>query len=332
MSMPQRSSMIPVSQKVRAYFAPVDRATESPVIFDPGKDGAFELESPPAPWLDLGWIDNFIRYTDLVDGEVSAGAPAAVLRQDRSAIAGHIEFDFREWGKLQMALAGGSQHINVLAVGTGAVSSPCGGTAPPPVAVLDGSTANEIIVGAGALDDFVVGDILAIDRDYQQETGYVGTGVTAGFVQDPADVMRDPNYIRRITFNVGRVAGKTADSLLLAQPLIGGAPQSGAALQKVVAFLDREGGSYIQEWSAVFVHQEESGGRVCFYYPRLSATSSLQNPQRGFQRETAITISQPFHALALHACFAALPCRDQADGEKVICYRSYFPATAAAVY
>ena len=26
-----------------------------------------------------------------------------------------VEFDFREWGKLQMALAGGSEHMNVLA-------------------------------------------------------------------------------------------------------------------------------------------------------------------------------------------------------------------------
>src|SRR5258708_38095138 len=50
-----------------------------------------------------------------------------------------------------------------------------------------------------------------------------------------------------------------------------GAPAAGASAQVVVAFVDREGGSFFQEWSALFVAEEESGGRVCFYYPRLSA-------------------------------------------------------------
>jgi hypothetical protein len=332
MSATQRSSMVPVSQKVRAYFAPVDRSTESPVIFDPAKNADFQLESAPAPWVDLGWIDNFERYAEPIEGELSAGAPSTTVRQYRAGIAGHIEFDFREWGKLQMALAGGSQHMNVLAVEGSAAASPSGGAPKAAVAVLEGSSAGEIIVGAGMVDSFSVGDIVAVDRDYQQETGYVGTGVAAAYIRDPQDVMRDPNYIRRVSFNVGRIAAKTADSLLLAQPLIGGTPVEGACLQKVVAFVDREGGTFIQAWSALFIHQEESGGRICFYYPRLSASTALRNSQRGFQRETAITISQPFHSLALHACFVALPYRDQADGENIICYRSYFPATAAAVY
>ena len=61
---------------------------------------------------------------------------------------------------------------------------------------------------------------------------------------------------------------------VLAQPLLGGAPAAGASAQVVVAFVDREGGSFFQEWSALFVAEEESGGRVCFYYPRLSPTGS----------------------------------------------------------
>ena len=62
----------------------------------------------------------------------------------------------------------------------------------------------------------------------------------------------------------------TATSVVLAQPLLGGAPATGASAQVVVAFVDREGGSFFQEWSALFVAEAESGGRVCFYYPRLS--------------------------------------------------------------
>jgi len=31
----------------------------TPTIFDPGKYGAFLLDAPPAPWLDLGWVNIF---------------------------------------------------------------------------------------------------------------------------------------------------------------------------------------------------------------------------------------------------------------------------------
>ena len=49
-----RPPMLPVARRARAYFASVVRATESPTIFDPALHGAFALDSPPAPWLDLG--------------------------------------------------------------------------------------------------------------------------------------------------------------------------------------------------------------------------------------------------------------------------------------
>jgi hypothetical protein len=200
------------------------------------------------------------------------------------------------------------------------------------VAVLPGSTAGEIILGAGAVDAFSAGDVLAIDADYQQQTGYVGTGIAAAYVKDPADVLRDTNYIRRVTFNVGRVAEKTATSMLLAQPLLGGTPPAGASVQKVVAFVDREGGSFFQEWSALFVAEEECGGRVCFHYPRLSPSTGLASVAGGFRREEPVAIAAPMASMALHAAFRAFPHTDENDGELVLCYRSYFPAEMAALY
>jgi hypothetical protein len=40
-------------------------------------------------------------------------------------------------------------------------------------------------------------------------------------------------------------------------------------VQKLVGFTDREGGSFFHEWSAIFFLAGESGGNICFYYPRL---------------------------------------------------------------
>jgi hypothetical protein len=145
---------------------------------------------------------------------------------------------------------------------------------------------------------------------------------------------------------------------------LGGVPASGSAAQSVVAFVDREGGSFFQEWSALFVAEEESGGRVCFYYPRLSpnpgsgssglswdsaqrlSTStgvakagkttgvpkSLRGASAAFVREEFEAIVQPLSAISLRASFLAFPYVDTNDGQTVLCYRSYFPAAMAAAY
>jgi hypothetical protein len=255
----------------------------------------------------------------------------------------------------------------VLASDPSAAARPSGSAPLPGVAVLAGSTASQLMLGPGTVDSFAVGDMIAVDVDYQQQTGWVGTGIAAAYVKDPADVQRDIDYVRRVTFNVARVAEKTTTSLLLAQALLGGVPAGGASLQKVVALVDREGGSFFQDWSALFVWQEESGGRVCFYYPRLSpsrsgtsgvqratvatggalATTALGMPGlhppsvsskqlsgtgTASAPEAAVAIGAGLGAISLHASFEAFPYADVNDGEAVLCYRSYVPASAAAMY
>jgi hypothetical protein len=271
-----------------------------------------------------------------------------------------VAFDFCEWGKLQMALAGGSEHMNVLAPAAGSVSpAPSGGTPAAAVAVLAGSTASQLVLGASVASAFAVGNLLAVDLDYQQQTGFVGTGIAAAYVSSTSAVNQDANYVRRVTFNVGRVVEVTATSVLLAQPLLGGVPPAGASAQVVVAFVDREGGSFFQEWSALFVAEEESGGRVCFYYPRLSPNQGARGQGQGefpllakaarsgapagravknlsgagkFVREDFSTIAETWSAISLRASFLALPYTDPNDGQTVLCYRSYFPAAMAGVY
>jgi hypothetical protein len=127
---------------------------------------------------------------------------------------------------------------------------------------------------------------------------------------------------------VGRVAQKTATTLLLAQALPGGGPAAGASVQKVMAFVDREGGAFLQQWSGLFVAEEESGGRVCFFYPRLSPCTA--KPE--WERESVVEIAKPIGELALRGSFLALPTVDGNDGAVVLCYRSYFPASGAPVY
>lgn len=363
---PLRAAMVPMTRQMRAYFAPVNRITETPTIFDPAASGVFALDSPPVPWLDLGWIESFERFYDTPTDVVRSGMKTLPSAQFRGPIEAKVEFDFKEWGKLQMALAGGAEHMNVLATSSSATPAPSGGTPIPGVAVLTGSTASQLVFGAGAVSGFALGNLVAVDLDYQQQIGYVGSGISAAYVSSSAAVNNDANYIRRVTFNVGRVVEQTATSVILAQPLLAGVPLNGSSAQVVAAFVDREGGSFFQEWSALFVAEPESGGRVCFYYPRLSPnpgagshgvsvksgagwnppksggasrTNATANTSGGgtsssqkFLREGFAEMARPVASVALHASFLALPYTDTNDGQTVLCYRSYFPAAMAAVY
>lgn len=319
-----RPPMSPLARRVRAYFAPVERATGAPAVFDPAAQAGFALDSPAAPWIDAGWIENFEYAPGTRIEPLRSGTSGAMSAQFRAKLEARLAFDFVEWGKLQMAIAAGCEHMNVLAVQTSAAPKPAGGDPVAAVPLQPGSTATELRLAAADLALFSVGGLLAVDIDYQQQAGYVGGGVAGAFVQDPADIGADVDFIRRVTFNVGRVAAKSPTSLSLAQPLLGGVPPAGALVQRVIAFVDREGGSFFQEWSGLFVIPEESGGRVCFYYPRLQPGAPAQ--------EKTIAVSDWLHAWPLHASLVALPYDDPMDGRQVLRYRSYYPASAAALY
>jgi hypothetical protein len=323
-----RAGLRPVSRQTRAYFAPVDRANGPTAIFDPSKDYGFQVDSPPAPWIDLGWIENFQRTSTTQIEPLTGGMAGAVSAQARHGLGARIDFEFRDWGKLQMALAGGAEHMNVLATDASASRAGSGGIPVAAVPVLAGSTAVELALGPGAIDGFQPGDLVACDVDYTQQVGFVGSGIAAAYVKNPGDVRQDANYVRRVTFNVGRVAQKTATSLLLAQALPGGAPASAASVQKVIAFVDREGGAFLQQWSGLFVMGEESGGRLCLFYPSLSPCTAKPD----WERESLVEIQKPIGLVALRASFTALPTVDGNDGAVVLCYRSYFPASNAPVY
>jgi hypothetical protein len=306
-----------IGRKVLAFFAPVDRTAGTPTVFDPAKE--FDVDAPAPPWIAGGEVRDLKRVPATKFGTLSAGPKGAVAAQFRETMKARVAFEFCTWGKLQMALSGGSQHMNVLTEDANSTATASGGAALSPVAVLSGSSAEELILGLGSVEIFGVGDVVAADLDYMQQTGYIGSPACA-YVNDPAEVNRDRDYLRRVTFNVAKVKGKTATSLLLDQPMIGGVPAVGASVQKVSAFVDREGGTFFQEWSGLFVVEAEEGGRACFYYPRLQAAAPASEGHFALDK---------FAMHTLHAEFTALPVLDENDGETVVCFRSWIPDTGA---
>jgi hypothetical protein len=180
------------------------------------------------------------------------------------------------------------------------------------------------LLAAADASKFAAGSIIALDADYAGQTGFVGAPVAGAYVRQ---ALTDVDYIRRVTFNVGLVSQVNPAGLTLAEPLPGGAPPAGAKLQAVTGFVDREGGSFYQEWSALFVMQGSQGERIFFHYPRLQtmtgaeeAVTPLNGKRQGGQSR-----------VLLKGQFLALPVTDPLDGEQVLCYRSFLPAAKALV-
>jgi hypothetical protein len=318
------SAPAPVARRVRAYFAPVNRATATPALFDPSEQGAFNLDSPPAPWISLGWIQDFARTPGSKTAAVLSGVPAATLEQVRETLQSQVSLQFLSWTKLTMALATGSQHMNLLAPATGATAAADGAQAATAVVVQSGSTASSILLAETDAAKFAPGSIIALDADYSGQTGFVGAPVSGAYVRQ---ALSDVDYIRRVTFNVALVSQVNSTGLILAEPLPAGAPAAGAKLQALTGFIDREGGSFYQEWSALFAMQGSQGERIYFYYPRLQSMTSAEEALNPLSSKNSGSQAR----VVLKAQFLALPVTDPLDGERVLCYRSFLPAPNALV-
>lgn len=327
-SLPVPSGLQPASspalRRMRAYFAPVDRATSTPTYFDPTQAVNFDPDNPPSPWVDLGWIEDFSRKSASKIAPVLSGSPATVQEQVRQDLEATVALRFLSWGKLQLALAAGSDQRNLLACKSG--PTPYGGSAVPAARTLAGSTSTSLVLDPATSSAIQVGSIVAVDADSLDQTGYVGSGASAGYILPGGLATGDVDFIRRISLNVALVASVDATPPNVAQlqtPLLGGAPPAGMGVQTVVGFVDREGGSFFQEWSALFAAPGEQGDWIFYHYPRLQAMQGAA--------ESAVKLAGTLAAAHLQAQFRALPVTDVSDGSQVLCFRSYVPAPNFAI-
>jgi hypothetical protein len=98
-------------------------------------------------------------------------------------------------------------------------------------------------------------------------------------------------------------------------------------VQAIEGFVDREGGSFFQEWSALFVMEGAQGERIFFHYPRLQSLGSAAEAVSLLAGKQNGTLER----VMLAGEFRALPVTDPLDGERVVCYRSYLPAANALI-
>src|SRR5512138_2338005 len=108
-----RSGMSPIISEWHAFFAPVNRVSNAPTIFDPAQIALFNASAPPTPWINGGTITNLKRVSGTKIAQIRGGSNGVGVSQFRSGLDARVEFDFRDWGKVQMAIAGGAEHMNL---------------------------------------------------------------------------------------------------------------------------------------------------------------------------------------------------------------------------
>ncbi len=301
---------------MQAYFAPVDRTDAITVPFDPGSMGRFALNDPPLGWLSAGPVQSFKRTPQSTLTPVLSGAPAVAKVQTRTALGEEVQCEFSAWSRIGKVLSAGVQTMNLLSSAAGSNANPSGGVAVPAEALLSGSTATTLQLAPAT--SVQPGDIVVVDQDYAGQTGYLGTGAPgAYFANTPAAI--DADFVRRVSFNVGRVLTVAAGVATLAAPLPAGDPASGMKVARVMGFVDRAGGAFAPEWSGLFVLDGFQGDRLLLHYPRLQ-------PASGEAPEAMTTLAPGVERWRPAARFRALPMTDTNDGAASVCFRSYLPA------
>lgn len=357
LTQPFRQGQLVVGSGYRSYWAPFNlqaavsqtSSVIGPTIYDLQQLGRF-IDTPtllPPGWFDLGFIDK-VKFTNGSKiGNVISGYRGAVRAKYRAEVGEKISLVFREMGHMQMKIATGNQTFNLLKTnGTQSVLGPvsASGIAAVPMGAsgyvatgLGSGPTNglpTLFVPAGSGAAFAAGTYIVCDQDYTGGSGFVGdagANVFPGAVSDIDFIRKTSDYISGVRQVVpSAVSGQ--DALILTGPFVGGGnapfgavpntvPTSGAKVQAIQGFAQREGGTYIKEWSAIFVLDTIDASQILYYYPRLAPdVFSGWDPENLQNANSEQTYS-------MNTSLEAVAFDDPEDGETVTSYKAYYPTS-----
>ena len=297
-----------------------------------------------AGWTDTGWIKEFKVSPQSKIGQVRSGYRGAVRAQYKGEIGEQFEFKFRESGRLQWKLSTGTTVYNLLySVGSPGTTGPVSSAGSTAVAmgasgyIASGAVANytgyaTLYVPSGSGAAFPANSYLVCDEDYNgTDSGVVGSNGAFLFPNATTDV----DYIRKTSDFVARVVAVVTglpagqDALILDQPFVGGGspaatngtPPTTSKVQRIVGWSAREGGTFIQEWSGLFITDTVDGAQIAFYYPHVSISQF-----RGLNPWAIENIGNTeMTGNELDCMFEALAYDDPEDGETIVGYRAFYP-------
>lgn len=349
---PFRKNKLVVGAGWRAYFAPYNAALGSSVastFFGPTiidlTQGPFDSNNPPFGLADLGWIKDMKLSPGSKIGQVRSGYRGAVRAQYRGQVDESFEFSFREYGRMQYKLATGTNCINLFAASglQGGTAGPISASGAPFARVASYLPSGPTITLVSPVDvataQISVGSYIVMDIDYTVGTfGLVGDAGTPVFQNAVTDI----DYIRKNSDYVARVTGINGAVLTLDQAFIGGgsgnpAPNLNTStgaftvapkIQTIKGFTSREGGTFISEWSALFMCNTVDVAQLVVYYPHVSIMAEKDHAAPWTIENAGTT---DLGGVALDAQFAALAFDDPEDGETVVSYKAYYARPLEAI-
>lgn len=334
---PFRKNTIMVGAGWRGYFAPFDIASAAatfdtsvgPTILDLAEGPFDKGRILPTGFLDTGWIKDFKLTPESKIGAVRSGYRGAIHAQFRGQVGESFEFKFREYGRLQYKIATGSNVLNLIKGTTPSTVGPVSATGATAAAVT--SYDGNVTLVLGASGSFAQGDWIVCDDDYDPLTyGMVGDASTPVFPNAVTDV----DYIRKNSDYVARIAAINGSTITLDQPFRGGgglgvkAPDSTAKVQKIQGFAAREGGTYITEWTGLFLLDTIDQCQVAVYYPHISI---MQNRDMAAQWAIENIGTTDMTGYELDAQYQALAFDDPLDGETVVGYKGFYPRPGQSI-
>ncbi len=358
---PFRQNQLFVGSGWRGFFAPFNRALATsqsstsvgPTIYDLEVLARFTENAPPPGWSDLGWIDKFSFNPDSKIGSVKSGYRMATRARYRGDVGEKCSFTFRESSRMATSIATGAQVFNLLRStaaasllgplsSSGVAAIACGASGYVASGAVAGYLGQPVLyVPSGSGAAFPAGTFIVCDQDYANQSGFVGdsgANVFPGAVTDVDFIRKTSDYAATVAAVVPGVGSPAQDALILTKPFLGGGnsttpgatvytvpelnPASrGAKVQVVTGFSGRNGGTYLREWSGIFVKATEDGSQMVVYYPRLSPDA-----YPGVEEFTIDGITS-MQEQGQKASMEALAFDDPLDGETVVSYMAYFPAT-----
>lgn len=332
-----------------------------PSILDLQFSGPFNTNSPPAGWFDLGWIKDYKITPASKVGSIKSGYRGATRAKVRGEVGEEFEFKFREFSRLALKISTGCEVFNLLAAGQASSTNPLGTSGTTAISLgasgyqATGGTATDprvaglptvfLPTGSGAL--FTAGNQIVVDVDYDKTSvGFIGSNGVPVYVNNAP---QDTDFIRRtsdftntiatvVSAPIAGIAGNQ-DALVLVQQFVGGGastsvnpgpvvPPAGSKLQKISGWVSREGGTFVMDWSGLFIMDTIDGDQIVFYYPHISISQFKDVAANNYIQNLGTTDESGYE---LDATWEALAFDDPLDGETVVCYRAYYPSTGTGV-
>jgi hypothetical protein len=182
-----------------------------------------------------------------------------------------VSLQFLSWTKLTMALATGSQHMNLLAPASGAAAAADGAQAAAAVDPAERIDGNFIVLAQRTRRNSRRIDHRA-GRGLHRTDGLCGRAVSGAYVRQ---ALTDVDYIRRVTFNVALVSQVTPRPYAC-RAIAGRRSGGGRKAAGVTGFVDREGGSFLSGVVGAVCDAGQPGERIFFHYPRLQTMAGAE--------------------------------------------------------